>query len=171
MITIYYILVSSRNWHFMTWCLLICKSRSNYFFSTWHVSLLVDHMNPRGHLSPRRNSAYFGWYEILRLASVDHTFKSIFKMFCYQFYQSISIRKHPFNLKAMVAMVFFQSKNISQRSKQKISPQLVLTLFFSTKKIFFKSAKRIIFFCPFHRQNFFSNQICRQKNPPPPPSS
>ena len=35
-------------------------------FPTWHVSLLLDHMSLRGHLSPGSISVYFGWHEILR---------------------------------------------------------------------------------------------------------
>ena len=31
-----------------------------FIFSTWHVSLLVDHTSPRGHLSPRSISVYLG---------------------------------------------------------------------------------------------------------------
>ena len=48
--------------------------KSRHPFSTWHVSLVVDHMSPLGHLSSRSISV-FGWYEIIPLASFDLDFK------------------------------------------------------------------------------------------------
>ena len=69
------------------------------------MSLLVDHMGPRRHLSPRSIYVYFGTctcrYEILRLSSVDPHFiylKSIFKIVCYQSYRNYKLwvlQHHP----------------------------------------------------------------------------
>ena len=58
-------------WCLLTWSLVLI------FFPTWYVSLLVDHRSPRGHLSPKSISVWFGRYEILRLTSVDLYLKEL----------------------------------------------------------------------------------------------
>ena len=68
-------------------CMICNYDQCTNVFRSWHVSL-VDHMSPRGHLLQRSISVYLGRYEILRMASVDPHFKSIFKIVSDQFYRN-----------------------------------------------------------------------------------
>ena len=82
---------------------------------------------------------------------------------------SYMLREHPFNLKGGGLCFFFWVNFLLRFAAQQnfvFATSCRNIIFFLQNNT--QSANRIFFYYPFQRQNFFFNQIYRQKSPPPP---
>ena len=70
------------------------------------VPLLVDYTSPRGHLSPSSISIDFGWYAILRPASVDSHFNGHIQI--YSVINFIEIINHAWALISTIPLGFWK---------------------------------------------------------------